>query len=159
MQPFRRPPAVGQFSHDAGGSAFGELAEGFVHNGSSGSSDPCDVFQPEHPRSAIFRDAENFEEKPAALATESGARAGNGQVLAWESRADAIHRAAERPAWEGFEIVPDRSSIQSRAFHPCHESGRCVGVPLNVSHGAIVVAERVESRRCAFVEHADASAE
>lgn len=37
--PFRMPPAVGQFSHDAGGRSFVESPFGFVHNGGGGSSD------------------------------------------------------------------------------------------------------------------------
>lgn len=159
MQPFRRPAAVGQFSHDTGGCSFGELAEGFVHKGGSGSSDACDVFQPEEVRSASFGNVETVEEEAATLAAEASTSTGNAEVLAREARRDAIHDAAECPAWEGLEIVPDRSWSQGLAFHPCHESGRCVGVPLNVSHGAIVDAERVESRRCAFIEHPDAGTE
>jgi len=37
--PFRIPPAVGQFSQDAGGRSFFEVAFGFVHNGGGGRSD------------------------------------------------------------------------------------------------------------------------
>jgi len=33
------PPAVGQFSHDAGGRSFFEFAFLFVHNGGGGRSD------------------------------------------------------------------------------------------------------------------------
>jgi hypothetical protein len=39
MDPFRIPPAVGQFSHDAGGCSFEEFSFLFVHNGGGGSSD------------------------------------------------------------------------------------------------------------------------
>ncbi len=65
-------------------------------------------------------------------------------VTEWLARVAAryeIHNAAPRSAIEGFEIVPDRRSIQGLVFHPRHESGRCVGFPLNVSHGSVGVPE------------------
>ena len=56
--------------------------------------------------------------------------------LAGETGSDEVHASSERASVEGVEVRPDRSAIQGRVFHPCHESGRCVGVPLNVSHGS-----------------------
>lgn len=53
------------------------------------------------------------------------------------ARRDDIHASTPASAIEGLEIVPDRSAIQGRIFHPCHESGRCVGFPLDVSHSAV----------------------
>jgi hypothetical protein len=58
--------------------------------------------------------------------------------LAWESGSDQIHLVAPRSAVEGCEIVPHRRRIQSRFFHPCHENGRRVGVPLTTTHGSYV---------------------
>lgn len=109
MQPFRRPPAVGQFPHDAGGGALDELSEGFVHNGSWGSNDACNVFQTENSRTAIVCDLADPEEQSAALAFgEPLAGAGNGEVGARESGNDAIHPSAPCCAVEGFKIVPNR---------------------------------------------------
>lgn len=54
---------------------------------------------------------------------------------------DEIHSSAPRCAVEGGNVVPDRSAIQGRVAHPRHESGRCVAVPLDVTHGAVSVAE------------------
>lgn len=159
MQPFRMPPAVGQFPHDAGGGPFVELSLGFVHNGGPGRSDSCDVLQKQPLRTAIVCDPQDLEEQAAAFASKAGTPAGDRQVLARETRHDDIHRAAKRPAVEGREIVPDKSRIQGLAFHPCHESGRCVGFPLNEAHSSILESEIVESRLDAFVEHADAGAE
>jgi hypothetical protein len=56
--------------------------------------------------------------------------------LARETGSDEIHAATPRATVEGGEVRPDRRLIQVRLFHPCQESGRCVGVPLNVSHGS-----------------------
>lgn len=151
MQPFRMPPAVG--------GAFVELALGFVHNGGPGRSDSCDVLQKQPCRTAIVCDAEHVEEQAAARASKAGTAPGDGQVLAREARHDEIHRAAARPAREGREIVPYSSRIQGLCFHPRHESGRGVGVPLDITESSIVESEIIESRLDAFVEHADAGAE
>lgn len=159
MQPFRIPPTVGQLAHDPGGGAFGEVAFGFVHNGGSGTSDACDVLQKEQRRTAIGGDAQDFVEQPAARAIEASAATGDGDVLARESGNDAIHFSAKAAAIEGRDIVPNRSLIQRLSFHPRHESGRCVGVPLDVTHTAIVESEQVESGAHAFVEHPDAGKE
>jgi len=56
--------------------------------------------------------------------------------LAWVPANDEIHRSTPRAAVEGSEIVPDRSAIQLRFFHPGHEDGRGERVPLDVAHGS-----------------------
>jgi len=61
---------------------------------------------------------------------------GGGDVLAGEAASDAIHDSTPRAAVEGGNVIPDRSLIQDRIFHPRHEIGRCIGFPLNVSHNA-----------------------
>jgi hypothetical protein len=60
---------------------------------------------------------------------------GRGERLAGEAGRDDVHASSERASVEGVEVRPDRSLIQGLVFHPRHEHGRCVGVPLNVSHG------------------------
>jgi hypothetical protein len=62
--------------------------------------------------------------------------AGDAERLAGETGSDEIHAAAPWATVEGGEVRPDRSLIQPRLCHPRHESGRCVGIPLNVSHGS-----------------------
>lgn len=42
---------------------------------------------------------------------------------------------------EGLDVIPDRSVIQGRIRHPRHESGRGVGFPFDVHHGAYPSAE------------------
>ena len=66
------PPAVGQFSQDAGGRAFFEFAFGFVHNGGGGRSDAADVLQYEAARTASVGNVEHIEEQPAARAVKAG---------------------------------------------------------------------------------------
>jgi len=57
--------------------------------------------------------------------------------LARIARSDDVHRAAPWAAVEGGNVVPDRRRIQGRVFHPRHEDGRGIGVPLDVTHSAI----------------------
>jgi hypothetical protein len=66
---------------------------------------------------------------------------GVADVLAREAASDEIHKATPRATVEGGDVVPDRSRIQDRIFHPCHESGCGVSVPLNETHGSIAGSE------------------
>jgi len=58
-----------------------------------------------------------------------------GERLAGETGSDEIHASTPRCAVKGAEIVPYRSLIQPLFFHTGDENGRCVAVPLDVSHG------------------------
>jgi hypothetical protein len=60
---------------------------------------------------------------------------GAGEGLAGEAGSDEVHASNERFRVECVEVRPDRSLIQGLVCHPRHEYGRCVAVPLNVSHG------------------------
>ena len=79
----------------------------------------------------------------------------DGERLARIASSDDVHRAAPRAAVEGGNVVPDRRRIQGRVFHPRHEDGRGVGVPLDMTHSAISGACEVQSE----VEPAGAGAE
>jgi hypothetical protein len=83
------------------------------------------------------------------------ALARDGERLARIARSDDVHRAAPRAAVEGGSVVPDRRRIQGRVFHPRHEDGRGVGVPLDVTHSAISGEREVQTK----VEPAGAGAE
>jgi hypothetical protein len=72
--------------------------------------------------------------------------------LAWNPASDEIHCPTPRSAVEGCEIVPDRSAIQGRFFHPRHEDGRGKGVPLDVTDSVTPLGQ-------SEVEGADACAE
>lgn len=60
----------------------------------------------------------------------------SGERLARQAGSDDMNSSTPRCAIEGREIVPDRAEIQSRFFHPFHENGRCVAVPLNTTNGS-----------------------
>ena len=92
-------------------------------------------------------------EVPRVLRAPALAR--DGERLARIARSDDVHRAAPRAAVEGGNIVPDRRRIQGRVFHPRHEDGRGVGVPLDVTHSTISWAREMQPE----VEPAGAGAE
>lgn len=135
------PPAVGQFSHDAGGRALFKSPFGFVHNGGGGRSDPCDVLQKELIRTASVGNVENVEEQAAAFAVKPGASPGQRNVLAREARNDAIHCAVPSASVEGEQVGPDRCRVQAAFFHArCQDAGG-VCFPLNVADGASLDAQ------------------
>lgn len=104
------------------------------------SNNPGDVFQHDVARSHVANDSLNEGPEPAVVFFAE-ALSGLAARLAREARRDEIHASAQLSAIEGFEIVPDRRSIQGRVVHPRHESGRCVGVALDVTHTAVGVSE------------------
>ena len=139
--PFRVPPAVGQFSHDAGGGAFFENPFGFVHSGGGGSSDGCDVLQNEASRLASVGNVEDVEEQARALAIKPSTPPGNADVLAREARNEEIHASAPRCAVEGKQVRPDRRRIKGSRFHKPGKLRGCSGFPLHVANGAVLDAK------------------
>jgi len=81
-------------------------------------------------------DAAEVGPQPAGVGGAE-ALAGAAFALARVASRDDIHEATPRAAVEGGNIVPDRSAIQGRVFHPGHESGRSVCFPLDVTHSSI----------------------
>ncbi len=149
------PPAVGQFSQDAGGGALFESPFGLVHNGGGGSSDACDVLQNEAPRTASVGDVENPEEEPRALPVQAGPAASNGEVLAREARNDEIHAVAPSCAVAGEQVRPDRRRIKGSRFHKRDKLAGGRGFPLHVANGSVLDAKMSECGADAFSEHAD----
>lgn len=119
---------------DAGSdvAVLGELGE---DSWKSASCSP-DVFPDEERRLSFVGDSDLLEEESRALAIKPGLLSGDAEVLARSAASDDVHEATPRAAVEGEQIVPDRSVTQLRARHPCHESGRCKGFPLDVHHSA-----------------------
>jgi hypothetical protein len=150
------PPAVGQFSQDAGGRALVERPFGFVHNGGGGRSDACDVLQKEVSRTAIFGNAQEVEEEPAAFSVKPGAAACKGQVLAWEAANDAIHRSTPGASVEGAYVGPDRRVIQCAVFHARRQDAGGIRLPLQVTDGASLDAQVGEPGSQSDAEHSDA---
>lgn len=94
-----------------------------------------DVLEEDERSSALRDDARDLGPE-VSLVSLAELLAGDAEGLAWVSRNDEIHRATPAFAVEGSEIVPDRSAIQPRFFHPGHEDGRGEGVPLEEANGA-----------------------
>lgn len=157
--PFRVPPAVGQFSHDSGGCSFVKLAFLFVHNGGGCSSDGADVLQSEAPRTAIVGNVEDVEKEAGALAVKPSAAAGDADVLARESGNDAIHLAAPVLASEGEQVRPDRRRIKGSRFHKRDKLGGGRGFPLHVANGSVIDAQELQSGSEPFSKHPDAGAQ
>ncbi len=139
--PLRVPPAVGQFSQDAGGCALEEFAFGFVHSGGGGSSDGADVLQKEPLRVAIVRNVEDREEQARPLAIKPSTAAGDADVLAREARNEEVHASTPRCSVEGGEVRPDRRRIKGSRFHKPGKLRGCRGFPLHVANGAQFGAE------------------
>lgn len=70
------------------------------------------------------------------LVLDALALAGERPRLAWEPRSDEIHCATPASAVEGSNVIPHRRAIQGLLFHPRHDNGRRVAIPLSVSHGS-----------------------
>jgi hypothetical protein len=121
---------------EAKAEMMGDVLE--VHEGRLGLSDDPGDMRPE-----------------VARVLDAPSLASDGERLARIARSDDVHRAAPRAAVEGGNVVPDRRAIQGRVFHPRHEDGRGVGVPLDVTHSAISGECEVQSE----VEPAGAGAE
>lgn len=90
--------------------------------------------------SNLLDDAGHVGPQPS-IVVESLALPSLGERLAGEAGSEEIHSVAPRSAVEGCEVVPDRSWTQDLFFHPRHEDGRSEGVPLDIAHSAIPVAE------------------
>ncbi|MCL9999224.1 MAG: hypothetical protein NBV68_07570 [Erythrobacter sp.] len=65
------------------------------------------------------------------------ALSGEAEGLAGITGREDMNAIAPRAAVEGSQIVPYRRAIQPRVFHPCHESGRSMGFPLDETCSAI----------------------
>jgi len=113
-----------------------------------------DILEEDEGRLGLADDAGDMGPEVARV-VRAPAFARDGERLARIARSDDVHRAAPRAAVEGGNVVPDRRRIQGRVFHPRHEDGRGVGVPLDMTHSAISGACEVQPE----VEPADAGAE
>lgn len=126
--PFRIEPELGKVMEDSGKSC---------------SNNAWDVFQHDPSGSYVTDDPRDGWPEPTVI-VKSTALPGAAERLAGEAGSDEIHASAPRSAVEGEQIVPHRCLIQARLAHPRHESGRRVGVPLNVSHGSYAVGSQGE---------------
>jgi len=95
-----------------------------------------DILEEDEGRFDLADDAGDMRPEVARV-VRAPALASDRERLARIARSDDVHRAAPRAAVEGSNIVPDRSPIQGRVFHPRHENGRSVGFPFDMAHSSI----------------------
>lgn len=98
-----------------------------------GMEDSRDVLQ-EYERGLEVEESSGDVAPEPSVVLSSSSPSCHGEGLAREARSDEIHDATPRSSVEGGDVVPDRSEIHGRLFHPGHESGRGVGVPLDCTH-------------------------
>ncbi len=91
----------------------------------------------EHEGRFDFADDAGDMRPEMAWVVRTPALACHGERLARIARSDDVHRAAPRAAIEGSNVVPDKSLIQGRVFHPRHESGCGEGFPFDMAHSTI----------------------
>ncbi len=96
---------------------------------------PLDVFEKADERLSFVSDPSDFGPKVPRIVLTSAAASG-AERLTRVARSDDLHEATPRLAVEGTKVTPDRRLIQGRVFHPCHESGRSVAFPLNVTNSS-----------------------
>ncbi len=95
-----------------------------------------DILEEDEGRPDLADDAGDMRPEVARV-VRAPAFARDGERLARIARSDDIHRAAPRTPVEGGSIVPDKSLIQGRVFHPRHESGCGEGFPFDMAHSTI----------------------
>jgi hypothetical protein len=101
---------------------------------------PSDVFKKDNWRFAFSDDAGDMRPQMPIVGC-SFTFACDAEGLAWVARRNEIHAPTPWDSIEGFNLVPYRRFIQGLVFHPRHESGRCEGFPLNVTHSLIELSE------------------
>jgi hypothetical protein len=118
--PFRIEPERGKRTEDFGCSMSKKLR---------------DVLQQDESGFHVTDDPLNVWPEPTII-VNSTLFPGGREWLAGETGSDDIHSSTPRSTVERGNIIPYRALIQARLFHPFHEDGRCVAVPLNTSHGS-----------------------
>lgn len=95
-----------------------------------------DIFGKDPARLRLRDDARDIGPQVAGIGTPAPL-AGKAEWLAGITGSDDMNAAAPRSAVEGSKVVPDRRLTQGRVIHPRHESGRSMGVALDITHSAI----------------------
>lgn len=137
--PFRIEPVTGKVTEDDGQRSLDEAPY---------------ILQEHEARDHLTDDSVDVRPEPTVI-FQSSSKTGITERLAWKAGSDDIHLSTPRTAVEGFEVRPDRSLIQGLVFHPRHEYGRCVGFPLNVSHGSALHSGELESKLEASIAGAE----
>ncbi len=103
-----------------------------------------DVFEEDEGWFSLSDDARDMRPEVARV-VRALPLARDAERLARVARSEDVHRATPRAAVECGNVVPERRLRQGRVFHPRHEDGRGIGVPLDVTHSSISGAGDVEA--------------
>jgi hypothetical protein len=95
-----------------------------------------DILEEDEGRLDLADDAGDMRPEVARV-VRAPALARDRERLARIARRDDVHRAAPWAAVETGNVVPDKSLIQGRVFHPRHESCCGVGFPFDMAHSTI----------------------
>ncbi len=95
-----------------------------------------DILEEDEGRRAFPDDARDVGPEVAGV-TRALSLARQTERLARIARSDNVHRSTPRAAVECGNIVPERRLRQGLVFHPRHEDGRGIGVPLDVTHSSV----------------------
>lgn len=118
-----------------------------------------DVFEIDQLRCRVSDDSRDGWPQPALVRCPR-LLAGVRPRLAGEAGDDCVSPPAQRSGVQIFEVAAEkRGWLQARVFHPRHEAGRGIGVPLAVAHSAAGPAEPLAGGVQSNVEHPDAGAE
>jgi hypothetical protein len=125
--PFDTPPALGQVSEYASERS---------------RKVSCDVLQEHVAGSHLANDAPDLGPEPSLVELAQSAASARLRLARVPSD-DEIHAIPPRPSIKRAEVVPDRvapvsTRHQGLFFHPGHEDGRSVGLPLDSAHNAQV---------------------
>lgn len=97
---------------------------------------PFDIFA-EHPsRPDLADDPGDLGPQVPGIGSASP-QSSHTEGLAGITGSDDMNAVAPRSAIEGSQIVPYRRRSQGRVLHPRHESRRCMGLPLDITHSAV----------------------
>lgn len=115
---------------------------------------PFDVFAEDPLWLDLAGDAGDFGPKVTRVAV-TAAPPGVAEGLAWITGREEMNAAAPRATVEGSQVVPDNSFTQGLVRHPCHESGRSVAFPLDVTDSSILRFGDVQSEIEAAISGAE----
>jgi hypothetical protein len=100
-----------------------EVGQGSEYNAEPSSvNEAWNILQEDVRRSHLADDPRDVGPDPP-LVGDAAPLPGVGPWLAGEPSVDEIHASTPSSAVEGGKVVPDRSRIQGRVFHPCHDEG------------------------------------
>jgi hypothetical protein len=88
-----------------------------------------DVFEKDQRRGCIPNNS-SYVRPEVARVFFSLSFSGHREGLAGIACNEQVHASVKVCCWEGVNSIPDRCLIQGLSFHPGHQSGCCVAVPL-----------------------------